>query len=585
MNRLDLDMYLNAHDNTNSVFSKVTKKFNKLSAITGKLGLNFASMASRAQAAFNQAIGIGSRYIGQIDDMAEALGLAKGKASELYNIILQSNAFAPVGRVSDSVLKLTKAFADARRESGALHELIKDFGFDVNLDLEDPNLQLAEFLKLISRLEGDTAKMGAAMDVLGKANARAFSPLIRDAKLLQSAMDQLNGLIATQPEMIPLSQQQALADAAEAVESLNHEWSLLSQTLSSVVAPAFTLVKNISATFVRGMREGINELLGLGDAVVIPLQAQFNEISRKKFEAEEKLQKAQERIAKGARRSVYGRDTVREQTEAIQGYNAQLEALDKQLKALAKTRADAELTSGTNDPSGTNTSEPELSRIEKIIRDAHRADLVARAFRPPPVNLNDQVNLTQTGFVGPDDGFNEITSPNGFGEIPSQAEMMANSLGKAKGNLDALAGAFGNFATAAGKGNEKAFRTFQKFQVAISTAAAISGALQIAADPATPALAKFGAYTSALAAFMTGVRQLKAIKIGGNTTPNASTSNIGSAGAIGGQQQQPQIQQPRRQVNVTIQGNGPFTADQIEDLIDAINDNDGTLIRSDRVAT
>jgi hypothetical protein len=73
-----------------------------------------------------------------------------------------------------------------------------------------------------------------------------------------------------------------------------------------------------------------------------------------------------------------------------------------------------------------------------------------------------------------------------------------------------------------------------------------------------------------------------------NTASAGGTANLntGAQSADQAVQQQPTQQQgPTRNITVNIQGTTGFTADQIEDFIETINDTDtATKINSNRVA-
>lgn len=123
-------------------------------------------------------------------------------------------------------------------------------------------------------------------------------------------------------------------------------------------------------------------------------------------------------------------------------------------------------------------------------------------------------------------------------EGADQAVKDANFLTEALRNSGDAIGKFGQIASAEGSA---AFESYQKVQVAFSTAAAISAALQSAAAAAASGnpFAAVATYASVGAALFSGVAQLKALSVGSSTPaslPAAAGTAItgGSSGPQGG---------------------------------------------------
>lgn len=168
-----------------------------------------------------------------------------------------------------------------------------------------------------------------------------------------------------------------------------------------------------------------------------------------------------------------------------------------------------------------------------------------------------------------------------------------DQMGAAKDSIQSLQstmGELGNAMTAfsqlSGRENSKAFKSFQKLQVALSLAAAWAGAAQTLADPTLPYLTKAAAFVSILGTGLNAVNQIKSLNENSTSAGGGSAAPTVSAGPQGTSFQNTSAQQGnQRQITVNIQGNAPISTDQLEDFIRELNDNDtGLRIQANRIA-
>ena len=579
----DLTILLKARDQTSGAFKSLNKRFGKMGGLVSKLAKGLVGIGAAAATGFGAAVMRGQEFVSELNSMSIALGLGKREADALYQILKQSNPAAQIDRVKEGVLTLTEAFFDARAESGPLFDLMKDFGADIDFNIEGPREQLAEFLRVMKQIPDETVRVGGAISVLGGDDAKAFLPLIRNVELLDERIGQLTGSIEDIPNIFSEQDIQALERAKLATDELNAEWELFGKTASVIVAPAIETTNSLFATFIRGARQGLRDFLG--EIGLVENRDRITQVNDEMAQTRiliDRLNASIERQSNftGGLYSVQTAKNIELQRQKVADYTNDLSDLGLELKALT-TPVLPNVTAPSIDSPSTSSglSDSEIRReIEK--RKARELAIEEGVVR----SLNDERRRRQLQTQLPDDTrltnilnderrrqqLQTVLPP----EISSELSAANDSVNTFEDSLNSLASSFGTFGNAVGAGNEKAFRSFQQLQIAISTAAAFSAAITAAADPKLQGFAKLAAYTKVLGVLLGGVAQLKSVRLGGSSASasggGGSTSTTSTATPRIAQAPAQQDQQQNRQlVNITIQGSTDGKVD-IEALDEAL---------------
>ena len=174
-------------------------------------------------------------------------------------------------------------------------------------------------------------------------------------------------------------------------------------------------------------------------------------------------------------------------------------------------------------------------------------------------------------------------------DFNAELEMTARKTAAVQSVMSSASAAVGTLASTFAKTKSQA-RAFIAIQQTLAVVSAYSAATQSLADITKPtAFEKFAAYSAVLAQGLAGVAAIKnagkSIGAGGGGSTAEPTVSAPATRFTPPQQQDAQgSNRPTRVINLTIQGNQGFTADQLEDFVDLLNDTDGLEIRRDRVA-
>ena len=259
-----------------------------------------------------------------------------------------------------------------------------------------------------------------------------------------------------------------------------------------------------------------------------------------------------------------------------------------------RARAAEEAAAAILAASGRTVSPGDKIKPAAKISEHDQAVQSATAFRAGVGDDSELAFLSQLDNAaneGANGGFSENSFVSDTDErIAKRAEELAsiNSINTA---LNDTASIFGSFAAAAEASGSKSFKTFKKLQVAVATAAAISAIIQVWTAPDIPTYyGKLAASIALGAGLAANLASLKSTTISGGGGSSTAIGG-GSAGATpaqstatGGDVQQAQTS-AGKDITINIQGNGNYTAEQVEELIDAINENDtGRRISANRVA-
>lgn len=577
----DLTILLKAVDKTKSAFGTLETRMGRIGKIAKTVGKAIAGIGAAAAAGFGKASAHGRELFEELGAMGRILGTTTQEADGLVLAIRQFVPGAGIERVRESLLTLEEGFFDAHAESGPLFDLMKDFGANIDFNVEGPRQQLVEFLKVLRQLPKESDRTGAAIANLGGDDAKALIPLIRNIESIDSLILTLSGNIENIPGIISEADQAELDRYTRSTNVLSDAWDRLGKE-------AFKLVD--------GPLASINETLaGITNRITDNIQRNTNAFSVFTKRVREYLGLQNEINPSGLLPagqddaiSSFTGDTAPEIEE-----DPNRRIIDDLRRRLSQ--AEQDLASARIPP--VPSIAPVLESPNGSLSDADFAELAASQRPTADLDLldieNEQAQLfaffsasTEAAQMMRD------TTAEALAEIPFGVEAANTSFEDFGSTVNSVGSIINSFGSLAGRGADKAFKTFQQLQIAIGTAASISAALQVFGSIENPTFAqKIAAYGAALAKGLAAVAQIKQIRVGSGSTTAGANSIGGSAPSnqtvIGGNA--PEIDrnnnQPRRNVTVNIQGNGLFTPEAIEGLIDAINDTDtGKRINANRVA-
>ena len=568
----DLTILLKMKDKTGGAFKSLNKRFGALEGLAGKLAKGFAAVGAAAVSGFAAAVVSGQQFVSELNLMSTALGIGKREADALYQVLKESNPAAEIDKVKEGVLTLTEAFFDARAESGPLFDLMKDFGADINFNVEGPREQLAEFLRVMRQIPDETVRVGGAISVLGGDDAKAFLPLIRNVELLDERIGQLTGSIEDIPNIFSEEDIKALERAKLATDELDAEWENFGKTASVIVAPAIETTNRLFAEFIRGARQGLRDFLG--ELGIVENRDRITQINDELKESSQLIENLQGSISKresfeSGMFSSQNEKIIANQKARVTELTNGVSDLRLELKALT---TDSTLPSVIEE-STSNVSSIVEARVkkEKTVRERVNAALAETAFDLPgqSTDLNGAIDVQKLGesYQVTSEQLKLFTADTDRAKAANQA--FHSVLGSASSVVGSLGDAFAK--------TKKQAKIFVAIQEVLAVVSAYSAATQALASATAPdPFTKFAAYASVLARGLAGVAAVKRAgsrigASGGSSSSAASTAST-TASSTSVNTQAPAANQPQNNTgpNVTIQlsGNGRYGSDEVIELFE-----------------
>ena len=265
MNRVDdLTIFLRAVDRTRGAFGSVNRRisgFSRLARLATRAaaGIGGALITTLTAAAAN-----GQQVVSELEAMARLLGTSTREADALFEIFREAAPTASIERIREATLTLQEGFFDARTETGPLFDLIRDFGANINLDLDDPRQQLAEFFRVVNQLGLESDRVGAIIANLGGDDARPFLPLARSAEDGARAVQLLQGDIENIANVMSGEAEQSISEYRESVNRLNRSWDNVSESAFLATTEGLTPFNNALATGLERLPEFLDFLQTTG---------------------------------------------------------------------------------------------------------------------------------------------------------------------------------------------------------------------------------------------------------------------------------------------------------------------------------
>lgn len=556
----DLTILLNLVDKTKSGFASVQGRMGKLQKAASLMRKSFIGIGAAMKSAFVAGIVNGAQLTSELASMARQTNLTLQEAHALFTAVADADDSTTIDNLNEALLSVKERFADAAVGAGPLFGLLNDFrgaGFDLNLGVDNATDQLANFLEQVGNLPTANDRIFALKEVLGDEDARPFFNVINNTKELNSLLMDLRANIEDLPDVFTIEDQVRIENVKRSSKELGNEWKQLSIELFALYAPLLELANKIAIKTVQigraiagglgNVRDGLSRLIGrepLGPAV-------------------ELTDDARERVGRGAL-AEDPRLKPKETKYLINEYGV-FETPAEFTRFLAEQRAatDAAVAS---EP--IRIERPEVKSLEDgqrerlFLADSLRdKEAEAAAFR---MDLREQ----------------EVKSIFGI----SSALRNAGT-------------AFGTFAQLAEGKSQSIFKNFKRLQVGLSLVAGIAAQIGVLVSPDTVLFSqKLAAYFRIGTLVAGSLAQLKAINLsgsGGGTTTRGGSSGAGSAGSAASSGRTAaesalnnQNDAPTRNVTVNIRGEGRYTAESIEELIEAINSFDTSQrIQANRLAS
>lgn len=559
MNRLDdLTILLNLVDKTKAGFSAVQGRMTKLQKASALLRKTFIGLGAALKATFVAGVANGSRLTDELVTMARQINLTLRETQALFLAVSEADGSANLDNLTEAALTLKERFADAATGAGPLFNLMNDFqGFNLNLGVDNVTQQLANFLEQVGKLPTANDRIFALKEVLGDEDARPFFNVINNTEKLNALIVDLRRNIEDVPDLFSAEDEARIISVKAQSGALAREWKILSVELFALFAPLVELSQLLAEQLVKfarftvggleNLRDGLARLIGrdpLGDAV-------------------ELTENAAERIAAGsiADRTPRVEDVPVADRPVINEYGAfqNIAAFDRFLT--------------------------EQKRDIERLRDL---DPIEAAPRPEVLSLED--GRRDRLFLADSLRDKEAEHAELMADLAQQQTDQIMGISSALGSAGA---AFGQFARLAGSNSQKAFKQFQKLQIAMSLAAGIAAQIGVLASGDLPLFSqKLAAFFKIGALVASGLASLRSINLGSssasarNTTGAAVPSGGGNqSSAVSALAQDRTEQGPRSNITINIRGDARYTADHVEELIDAINTHDtGRLISANKVS-
>ena len=590
----DLTIFLKAVDQTKRATQSASKNVLSVGNAVKAVAKLFKGLGTIAIASLTGAAANGRQLTTELNSVSRQLDITFQEAQALFLAVQNADSSTNLDNLNEALLSIKERFADAATGAGPLIGLIEDFeGFDLDLGIDNARDQLADFLEQVAQLPNANARIFALKEVIGDEDARPFFNIINNTEKLNTLLVDLRTNVEDVEGVLSDFRVQGIQDANTSTKELNDAWDQFSINTFATFAPALAQITSAMA-----------RLVELGSDFI----TQYNEATLT--------------FANFVRTRILGRSEINggiELTERSLARIADLErqAAEEERAAREKAAADEIARQKRIQESRRNAIE-ELKRLNQLARDAGREDLVSSTVSPitpeqeeilqllanPPEIAPDSNTSDFGGTIIPDGTGNTSgdflftgsnINPNilddgntkALDSIANAGNAANDSIVTLEGSLGTLSNAFGEFANAAGRNNERAFRSFQQLQIALSTAAAITTAIKTASElPPGAGFARVAAYASVLGTLLAGVAQIRSLSASGSssvTSPSTSTPNV-PATNVGNNAIPVQNQNDggNREININITG---VLGDQqlttlAEQIANEINDNDNIRLAS-----
>ena len=566
----DLTILLKAVDKTKGAFNSVEKKLGKLGKLGKVVGGAIAGIGVSAITAFATATENGRQFFAELDTMRKLLGITTQEADGLVQSIRQFAPGAEVDKLQEALLTLEEGFFDAHAASGPLNDLIKDFGVNVDLGVEGANSQLVQFLKALKQIPGEADRVGAAIANLGADDAKPFIALARDVDKLDEAINLLSGSIDDIPNIVSQDDVERVERYTNKTKEMSDSWAIFSREAFALVAPALTAINSALDWAIQKATSFVGVLRQLSDNNGIWRGSMDEWLNEWKI--------------------VFGMVERSELSDNLSG-QSQIDAINAIQPENGPT---GNVTTGriANEYGSFESEESfktwlqEQKKITKAVLQTQELTYVGNVANPLSAEGGDDLAFLR-GLDGANDGQFNINFPDPEAEQNAKIARLdkeRQAYNDITDSINNMGSALQSIGEASGKSSDKTFKAFQRLQIAISTAAAISAAVQTLSDPTLGFFGKIAAYTKIAAIGFGAVAQLRSLNVGSSsaTAPTASGGGVGNTGPQGTTQAQQQTSQ--RTIEINIQGT-VFGPETIEQIIDEINDVDsGTKINANRIA-
>lgn len=568
----DLTIFLKAVDQTKKAIASAKKGIFSLdnAAVLAKkafLGLGGAITTALVAASRN-----GGQLTGELLSMSRQINESVQESQALFLSVREADASANLDNLNEALLTLKERFADAETGAGPLLGLMQDFeGFDLDLGVDNARDQLADFLEQVSELDDANQKIFALKEVIGDEDARAFFNMINDTEKLTELLKDLRTDIEDFPGLLNDEQVENVKAAKTAANELSQAWDDFSIKVYALVSPALAAVNTGLTNVVTAATWAIDKLDQFGDSAKslfesLKERAGLADVDSRLF-LPPPLAALNLLTGGGFGDEVSGTDT----SPTVNPHGPSVQAEIQANEAARDESLADEIERRRKEEEALKRVVAEQKKLNDLV--AKKAALEAQELadaREYALQLRSETNAADDEILN---GAGGLGSQFTLGDLAGGAEAAAErELARIKEETDAakasaeglqdtmrgLGNVFEQFANVSGRSNEKAFKNFQKFQIAMSTAAAVSAAIQTASDlPPGSGFARVGAYLSVLGTLLAGVAQLRSLSVGSGSVTSSGTSTPAPSAPVinaGNNPAAPQQNTGERTLNINITG-------------------------------
>ena len=590
----DLTIFLKAVDQTKKAIASAKKGIFSLdtAAVLAKkafLGLGGAITTALVAASRN-----GGQLTSELLSMSRQINESVQESQALFLSVREADASANLDNLNEAMLTLKERFADAAVGAGPLLGLMKDFeGFDLDLGVDSARDQLADFLEQVSKLDNANQKIFALKEVIGDEDARAFFNMINDTEKLTELLRNLRTDIEDFPGLLSDEQVENVKAAKTAANELSQAWDDFSIKVYALVSPALAAVNTGLTNVVTAATWAIDKLGELGDGFTsvfdrLKDRAGLSDVDNAFFLPPPFA--ALNALTGGFGDEISGLDnspTVNPHGPAVQQEIQNNEAARDESLAdeLERRRKEEEaLKKVVDQQKKLNDLVAKKAALEA--QELAEARAFALDVRSEATDVDNEIlNGPNSQFtLGDLAGGAEAAAERQLARIKEETDAAKASAEGLQDTMRGLGNVFEQFANVSGRSNEKAFKNFQRFQIAMSTAAAVSAAIQTASDlPPGSGFARVGAYLSVLGTLLAGVAQLRSLSVGSGSVTASDTSSPTPAAPVinaGNNPAAPQQSGGDRNININITGvlGDAQITELAAQLAAEINDNDNIVL-------
>lgn len=546
-----LEILLTARDRTRAAFESVKRRFKTAASTITR----YAKVAGVAIAAIGA---VGSKSFAELERASRLTNTTIREFQELTQVIQRLEPGANVDKISEAVLSMRERFSEAREEAGAMRDLFDKIGLDSNL--ESTTEQLQAMREVFSQLGSDAERLQFTREILGDDDGSAMLEFLRSTN---EEIMEIRENIREKGSLFTDEEIENMKLANRAVADLKREMIFAKDNVFAKLAPSIQKAANFTTAFIRVVQAKKEEI---GDTFI----GRMHKFVRDKLTAalktavvwvnvaREKVTKFFSDLGKGVNDAsgMLGPGTlamVREEgTEGRQGgmlgnIGKQFEDEIQRYRELSRTFIN------------------EVQRLEQEQREA-----LGRPGGLQPGDSDDAPaaapkNVVHAISKEKEEADKELQKREieRFKRMQKAAEAqkaeeerlrkLKESAYSTESSLLKVADAFGSIGEASSKGGSKAFKTFQRIQIALSTVAAISAGIKAASKAAEVGgpFAAFAAYASVVGALFGAISAMRSVSAsgggstsppsisGGNSTrasaPPSSPATDAAAGPAGGQ--------------------------------------------------